>query len=295
MDDFIIARNPEAASSLPYLLCVPIGGGLWLKARDSWPRSVRVYCHPADPPDPATLEVIERVAVHACSRRGPAIDMILDRVQNRRSQFVFTAHRGRSLILLQTAKAATSARPGVRIPYSPAPPSLVICIDTRERYPYRFAARGASQVRRALRIADYAVLGGDRIIGAVERKTLEDLAKCLTDGSLGFAMADLASLPSAAVVVEAPYSALLRHAHTPSGYLIDLVARLQVRHPSVPSCSSSRARSPRSGRSASCAPPPLRTALRRWRCRVLFRTTSSRWSIAARAARGRRRHRTTSS
>lgn len=103
MNDFINARNPEAASSLPYLLCVPIGAGLWLKARDSWPRSVRVYCHPADPPDPATLEVIERVAVHACSRRGSAIDLILDRVQNRRSQLVFTAHRGRSLILWQTA------------------------------------------------------------------------------------------------------------------------------------------------------------------------------------------------
>jgi hypothetical protein len=234
MDDFIIARNPEGASSLPYLLRVPIGGGLWLKARDSWPRSVRIYCHPADPPDLAMLEIIERAAVQACTRRGPAIDLILDRVQNRRSQFVFTAHRGRSLILWQTSKAAASARPGVRIPYSPAPPSLVICIDTRERYPYRFAARGASQVRRALRIADYAVLGGEHIVGAVERKTVEDLAKCLTDGSLGFAMADLASLPSAAVVVEAPYSALLKHAHTPSGYLVDLVARLQVRHPSVP-------------------------------------------------------------
>jgi hypothetical protein len=234
MDDFIVARNPDPASSLPYVLRVPIGGGLWLKARDAWPRAARVYCHPSDPPDLATLEVVERVPVHACTRRGPAIDLILDRVQNRRSQFVFTAHRGRSLILWQTSKAAASARPGVRIPYSPAPPSLVICVDTRERYPYRFAARGASQVRRALRIADYAVLHGDAIAGAVERKTLEDLAKCLTDGSLDLAMADLGSVPSAAVVVEASYSALLRHAHTPSGYLVDLVARVQVRHPSVP-------------------------------------------------------------
>lgn len=233
MDDFIIARNPEPASSLPYLLRVPIEGGLWLKARDSWPRSVRVYCHPADPPDPSMLEVVERVPVHACSRRGPAIDLILDRVQNRRSQFVFTAHRGRSLILWQTAKAAASARPGVRIPYSPAPPSLTIYIDTRERYPYRFTARGVSWARKALRIADYAVLAGERVVGAVERKTLEDLAASLTNGSLDFAMADLASVPSAAVVVEAPYSALLKHEHTRGGYLVDLVARLQVRHPTV--------------------------------------------------------------
>ena len=39
---FLIARNPEADSTLPFLIFIPIDGGLWLKARESWPRASRV-------------------------------------------------------------------------------------------------------------------------------------------------------------------------------------------------------------------------------------------------------------
>jgi len=41
-DAFLIARNPEEDSKLPYLLRFPIGGGLVLKARDTWPQGPRV-------------------------------------------------------------------------------------------------------------------------------------------------------------------------------------------------------------------------------------------------------------
>ena len=34
---FLVARNPEADSRLPYLLLLPLEGGLTLKARESWP------------------------------------------------------------------------------------------------------------------------------------------------------------------------------------------------------------------------------------------------------------------
>jgi len=234
MDEFIVARNPDAASSLPYLLRLPIEGGVWFKAAQTWPRAARIYCHPADPPDGAALEILERVPVHVCERRGAAIDLVLNRVQNRRSQFVFTAHRGRSLILWQTSKAAHSARPGVRIPYSPIAAGGRIAVDTRERYGYRFASRGVTVERRALVAGDYAVLRAESVVASVERKTLENFVASLNDGSIDYAMADLARLPSAAVVVEAPYSKLIKHPYTPAGYLIDLVARVQVRHPSVP-------------------------------------------------------------
>ena len=43
---FVIARNPQDDSKLPYLLSLPIGAGLVLKARETWPRAARVYCHP---------------------------------------------------------------------------------------------------------------------------------------------------------------------------------------------------------------------------------------------------------
>ncbi|MCA1681394.1 MAG: hypothetical protein LC777_21835, partial [Actinobacteria bacterium] len=43
---FLIARNPDEESSLPYLLRLPIEGGVELKAREVWPVTARVYCHP---------------------------------------------------------------------------------------------------------------------------------------------------------------------------------------------------------------------------------------------------------
>ena len=34
MNDFVIAKNPDAASSLPYLLCLPLeDGDVWLKSQ----------------------------------------------------------------------------------------------------------------------------------------------------------------------------------------------------------------------------------------------------------------------
>ncbi len=39
-----MARNPDPESRLPYLIWLPIEGGLVLKARDTWPRANRVFC-----------------------------------------------------------------------------------------------------------------------------------------------------------------------------------------------------------------------------------------------------------
>jgi hypothetical protein len=233
VDEFIVARNPDPTSKLPFLVHIPIDGGLWLKVKDSWPRTARVYCHPAESVDVDALEILERVGVRACARRGVAIDLVLERGVNRRSQFVTTTARGRRMVLWQTQKVATSARPGVRIPSASASPLSVIFIDTRERYGYTFAGHAVRVERRALQAGDYAVAMGDSY-GAVERKRMDDFANSLVNAQLSYTMAELALLPAAAVVVEGTYSALLRHPHAPAGYLADLAARLQVRYPTVP-------------------------------------------------------------
>jgi hypothetical protein len=237
---FVVARNPEADSSLPFLLRLPIDGGILLKARERWPATARVYCHPLDD-WPADAEVLERVAVRQCQRRGAAIDLVLDRPRENRSQIVFTmpdAGRkgGRPMIFWQTARTARRARPGQRVPTRLASElaQLTITVDTRERYPYRFAGRPIESERGALRVGDYAVLCGEQLVAAVERKTLEDFIKSLVDGALNYALADLATLPAAAVVVEERYGALLNHEHVQPGWLLELVARLQVRYPTVP-------------------------------------------------------------
>lgn len=232
MDDFIVARNP-VASRLPYLVRLPIDGGLWLKAKEPWPRTARVYCQPAEAPPTENLDVVERVAVQSCVRRGVAIDLILARAHNRRSQFVTTTARGRSMILWQTPKVATTARPGLRIPYGTVSPLEIIYVDTRERYGYTFRNHEARLERRALRAGDYAVALRDSF-AVVERKTLDGFANSLTDATLNYAMAELALFPAAAIVVEGTYSALLRNGHAPPGYLADLAARVQIRYPNVP-------------------------------------------------------------
>jgi hypothetical protein len=236
---FLVARNPEPDSTLPYLLFLPIGSGLVLKARDTWPRTSRVYCHRVDTGWPDDAEIVEDVAALECRRRGVAVDLVLDRKREARSQFVFTrVGGGREGIFWQTRKVAATARPGARIPgrrISDLPERMTILVDTRERYPYRFASQQADVSREALPAGDYAVRDvSGRIVAAVERKTIGDLAGSLNGGSLTFELAKLASLPRAALVVEDRYASLLKLTHAPTGFLPDLLARVQVRYPEIP-------------------------------------------------------------
>ncbi len=233
LDAFIVARNPEADSSLPFLVYLPCEGGTWLKARETWPRSSRVYCHAVEGVDVAALEIIEQIRVVSCERRGPVLDLILDRVQNRRAQFVFTQARGRPMIFWQTAKSAANSRPGLRVPQRPARTVDRIAIDTRERYGYGFKANDVAIERVALRAGDYAAFIGDEAIAIVERKAMNDFCKSLVDGTLGFAMGELTGLGTTAVVVEGTYAHLLRRGFVDGAWLGELMVRLQVRYPAV--------------------------------------------------------------
>jgi ERCC4-type nuclease len=107
-------------------------------------------------------------------------------------------------------------------------------VDTREKYPYRFADRPVTTERRALSAGDYAVIVDESVVAAVERKTLENLSADLVAGKLGFVMAELSTLPAAAVVVEDRYTSIFKSEHVEAGWLAELVARLQVRYPRVP-------------------------------------------------------------
>jgi len=234
---FLVARNTDPDSRLPYLVRLPIDGGLVLKVRDTWPRTSRVFCARVDDGWPPDLEIVEEVPVTLCRRRGVAIDLVLDRPRENRSQFVFTTlPSGREGIFWQTRKVVTTARPGARIPGRRASgiPELVIVVDTRERYPYGFSNQQATTVRAALAAGDYAVRSAAGTpVAVVERKSLADLAGALNDGRLVFELAKLAEVPRAAVVVEDRYGNLLKHAYAPAGFLPDMLARVQVRYPEI--------------------------------------------------------------
>src|SRR5487761_1459307 len=176
---FRVARNPDPESRLPYLIWLPIDGGLVLKVRETWPRANRVFCAQDAIGWDASVGLLEDVAVRLCRRRGAAIDLVLDRPSLSRSQFVFTTARGRPAVWWQTQKTAQAANPGARVPRGRGTGPLTVVVDTREKYGWRFTGRELSTERRALPAGDYAAVVGERIVSLIERKTLENLATSL--------------------------------------------------------------------------------------------------------------------
>jgi hypothetical protein len=236
-EDFVIARNPEPDSTLPFLIRIPLGPhGIVLKARETWPRTAKVYCHRAESwPDDA--EVVERVPTRSCVRRGAAIDLILDRGRENRSQFVLTHVRGgREAIFWQTGRTTKQARPRGTLPTARASglADLTIYVDSHERYAWRFSGQQARTERRALSAGDYAVERDGRVVAAVERKSLPDLVSTLTSGRLRYVLAELATLDHAAVVVEDRYSRILGLDHVRPSVVLDGLGECQTRFPAVP-------------------------------------------------------------
>ena len=235
MNDFVVVRNPEEGSTLPFLVRLPLGPqGIVLKVRDTWPRTAKVYCHAAVE-WPAEPEVIERVPVRSCVRRGAAIDLVLDRGRENRSQFVFTRARGREVIFWQSARTTRQARPNVALPTQRASGQVLeILVDSHERYPWGFSTQQASTVRRALPAGDYAVEVDGVIVAAVERKTLPDLVGTLTSGKLRYLLAALADVPHSALVVEDRYSAVFKLERVRPAVVAEGLAEAQVRFPEAP-------------------------------------------------------------
>ncbi|MEO8966340.1 MAG: hypothetical protein ABI355_01975 [Solirubrobacteraceae bacterium] len=75
---------------------------------------------------------------------------MLDRPRENRSQLVFTRIQGdREGIFWQSARTTHQARPGIRVPRRRAASlaHLTILVDSRERYPYKFASQQATTQR----------------------------------------------------------------------------------------------------------------------------------------------------
>ncbi len=234
--EFVIARNPETESSLPFLVRLPLrSGAIVLKVRDTWPRTAKIYCHPTDV-WPDDLEVVESVPVRSIERRGVAVDVVLDRARENRSQFVFTKGRGRDMVFWQSARTSRQARPSVRTPTARASGQVLeITIDTRERYAWRFVDQQASTTKAALPVGDYAVHSpAGRLLAVVERKSLNDLVSTIGGGKLWMLLAALADQPHGAVVVEDRYSQIFKLTYQRPSMISEALAEAAVRYPTVP-------------------------------------------------------------
>ncbi len=237
MDEFLVAVNPDPDSRLGFLLRLPLGGGMVFRTSGTWPRAKALYCYPVGVQEwPAEPDVVDRSPIRSCVRRGGAIDLILDRGRENRSQIVFTTARGREAVFWQSPRTRKQARPNVTTPTARAAgiASLQILVDTREQYAYRFAAQQVIAIKRALPCGDYGITVADRLVAAVERKSLADLVSSVVNGKLRYAVADLAALPRAAVVVEDRYSQVYKLDRVRPAVVADGLAELQVRWPGVP-------------------------------------------------------------
>jgi hypothetical protein len=196
-----------------------------------------VYCHPSDdwPPDDE-LDVVERVGVRSCVRRGVAVDLVLERARENRSQFVFTVARGRQMVFWQSARTAKQARPNARVPTAMAAASrFEILVDTRERYAWRFTEQQVDVASRALAVGDYAVAVDGRLVAVVERKSLADLVSTISGGKLWMLLAELDHPDrSAAIVVEDRYSSVFKLRHARPSAIATQIAEAAVRYPTVP-------------------------------------------------------------
>jgi hypothetical protein len=235
VSEFVVARNPDPESALPYLVRLPLPtGAVVLKVRETWPRTVKVYCHRATewPEEP---DIVERVPVRSCVARGASIDLVLDRSRENRSQFVFTRARGREAIFWQSARTARKARPNVSVPRARASGQMLeIVVDTAERYAWKFGPQQATTVKRSLPIGDYAVEADGHLVAVVERKSLQDLVGTFLSGKMWFLLAELSSVPRAALVVEHRYADVFKLERVRPAAVADWLAEAAVRYPSVP-------------------------------------------------------------
>ena len=234
--ELLIAHNPDPDSTLPYLLRLPLGGGMVFRTAGTWPRTKALFCYPVSVDEwPADPDIVERTRLRSCARRGAAIDVVLDRSRESRSQIVFTKARGRDVVFWQSPRTRKQARPNVRTPTARASgiAELEIVVDSHEQYAYRFGSQQARTVKRALPCGDYGIILDGRLVASVERKSLVDLVASLTGGKLRYAVAELAALPRAAVVVEDRYSQVFKLDRIRPALVADGLAELQIRWPNV--------------------------------------------------------------
>ena len=242
-DDFLVARNPEVDSSLPYLVRIPLGreGGA------QGPRDLATHEQGLLPPRRGVAHGRgdrRTRPTRVCTSRGAAIDLVLDRGRENRSQFVLARAKGRQVIFWQTPRTAKQARPNVRIPTArprtadegPARrrPRLEILVDSHERYAWRFSHQQATTCKRSLPVGDYAVELDGQLVAAVERKSLQDLSSSLLNGKLRYALAELSGIRHGAVVVEDKYSRVFSLKHVRPSAVADAIAECQARYPTVP-------------------------------------------------------------
>jgi hypothetical protein len=226
----------------PFRVQILRGGIPWLTLRvqDRWPTANRnIFCLREGGEAGEQLEEVERVPIAALQQRGKRLSLVLDRPRLKRCDFLFLsrAYKGRpgesyEQIYWQTQQSLKQRRPPARLAQTNKL-AYTVKIASEERYPWRFP--GKTTVRGRLATGDYALMAGEHVLAAVERKTFENLlAEFGVMDGLHLKLLELAALEHHAFVVEAPYEDFLSpgklHHYSPS-FCARAIADLYARHP----------------------------------------------------------------
>ncbi len=229
----------------PYRLSIRRGDEeiLALRVQNRWPGgSGNVFClreRGGSWPDP--IAVVERVPVISLTRLGKRVSIVLDRPRRRRCELLFLKRPYKNRpgtheqIFWQTEQGLRARRPRARFVGTGGAPDLEVAVSSNEQYAWKVP--GCRMVRMTLPVGDYAALDDGLPVAVVERKTFTNLLRDLSDlRALHHAMAELATCPCPAMVVEAAYADFLKPARvTPLNvtYTRRAIAELHALHPGV--------------------------------------------------------------
>jgi hypothetical protein len=234
-----------ANARFPFRIALEQDGRLLfaVRAQSAWPApGAQIFCLREREHDPAeALEPVESVPIAALARVGAKLSVALDRPRRKRCEFlVVTKARkdGRGSfeqVFFRTESAVRAHRSRGRVELS-AQAELDLVIDVREKYPWRFP--GARIERRPLAAGDYALVAGEALLAVVERKTFANLLGDIGAlRSLHQRLAELASQPRAALVIEAQYADFLdaeRVRPWPPAHVARVLAEIAAIHPRLP-------------------------------------------------------------
>jgi len=217
---------------------------LAVRTQARWPGpGQQIFCLRERELDPAELlEPLERVPVAHLTRVGRKLTVVLDRPNRKRCELLVVQKPRREggsyeQVFFRTESGIRAHRSRTRLELGPAPATLRIVVDSGERYPWRFP--GASVERRRLAVGDYALLEGERTVAVVERKSYDNLlGEVGAIQALHQQLADLASRPPAALVIEADYRDFLDPVRLkgrwPAAHLARVLAEVTALHPGLP-------------------------------------------------------------
>lgn len=225
-----IDRAEGPASTLPLLISIASDEKLFqLRAPGMWPppgkslfamraEALRENEHATVVEEFPVLINAVHGAETASGKWASTINLSIDRPSRKLCSVLVTRQRKtdgaiKEVIFLRTEKSTKAHRSRTYIQPTSLRNIAEIVIDTRERYPWSFAA--AKVTKAALKSGDYAMRVDEKVRAVVERKSFVNmLANLASLESYHAHLHDLASYPAAALVIEAQYRDFLDPAKT---------------------------------------------------------------------------------